>query len=107
LLPREKKKPRGGRPRVADRKVLAGIVCRLKTGFQWKGLGDWEMSRDEKPDRFRLRIASERPVLHELNQPELRLGTDPTCELHIKHDRSVAPVHATFYLRDGVWCLRS
>ena len=71
-----------------------------------KGLGDGEMSRDEKPDRFRLRIATERPVLHELNQPELRLGTDPACELHIKHDRSVSPVHATFYLRDGEWCLR-
>ena len=38
LLPREKEKPRGGRPRVPDRRVLAGIVFRLKTGCQWKAL---------------------------------------------------------------------
>ena len=38
LLPRERPKPRGGRPRVADRTVMAGIVYRLKTGCQWKAL---------------------------------------------------------------------
>jgi transposase len=38
LLPRERSKPRGGRPRVPDRVVLAGIVYRLRTGCQWKAL---------------------------------------------------------------------
>jgi transposase len=38
LLPKEPPKPLGGRPRVPDRVVLAGIVYRLKTGCQWKAL---------------------------------------------------------------------
>jgi len=38
LLPRERPKPKGGRPRVPDRVVLAGIVYRLKTGCQWRAL---------------------------------------------------------------------
>lgn len=38
LLPSERSKPRGGRPRVPDRVVLAGIIYRLRTGCQWKAL---------------------------------------------------------------------
>jgi transposase len=38
LLPPEPAKPLGGRPRVADRVVMAGIIYRLKTGCQWKAL---------------------------------------------------------------------
>lgn len=38
LLPPERPKPRGGRPRVPDRAVLAGILYRLRTGCQWKAL---------------------------------------------------------------------
>ncbi len=38
LLPVEADKPLGGRPRVPDRVVMAGIVYRLKTGCQWKAL---------------------------------------------------------------------
>lgn len=38
LLPRVKVNRRGGRPRVPDRVVLAGIVYRMKTGCQWKAL---------------------------------------------------------------------
>src|SRR5215213_3801548 len=38
LLPRERPKPKGGRPRVSDRVVLAGILYRLRTGCQWKAL---------------------------------------------------------------------
>lgn len=38
LLPREPPKPLGGRPRVPDRVVLAGILYRLRTGCQWKAL---------------------------------------------------------------------
>ncbi len=37
-LPPERPKPRGGRPRVPDRVVLAGILYRLRTGCQWKAL---------------------------------------------------------------------
>jgi transposase len=37
-LPKEPSKPFGGRPRVSDRQILAGIVYRLKTGCQWKAL---------------------------------------------------------------------
>jgi transposase len=38
LLPAARPKPLGGRPPVADRVVMAGIVYRLKTGCQWKAL---------------------------------------------------------------------
>ena len=38
LLPVEPPKPRGGRPRVPDRVVFAGIVYRLRTGCQWHAL---------------------------------------------------------------------
>ena len=38
LLPPERPKPKGGRPRVPDRQVLAGVVYRLRTGCQWKAL---------------------------------------------------------------------
>jgi putative transposase len=38
LIPRELPKPLGGRPRVPDRVVLAGILYRLRTGCQWKAL---------------------------------------------------------------------
>jgi len=38
LLPLPAAKPRGGRPRVPDRVVLAAIVYRLRTGCQWKAL---------------------------------------------------------------------
>jgi transposase len=37
-LPPEPPKPKGGRPRIPDRVVLAGIVYRLRTGCQWKAL---------------------------------------------------------------------
>ncbi len=38
LLPPYQKNPRGGRPRVPDRVVMAGILYRLRTGCQWKAL---------------------------------------------------------------------
>jgi transposase len=38
LLPAEPAKPKGGRPRVPDRVVLAGILYRVRTGCQWKAL---------------------------------------------------------------------
>ena len=38
LLPEQKPKPRGGRPSIPDRVILAGVVYRMKTGCQWKAL---------------------------------------------------------------------
>ena len=38
LLPPDRPKPKGGRPRVPDRATLAGIVFVLKTGIQWQEL---------------------------------------------------------------------
>ena len=36
LLPPERPKPRGGRPRVPDRACLRGIVYVLRTGMPWR-----------------------------------------------------------------------
>lgn len=38
LLPVDVPKPYGGRPRVDDRLVLAGILYRLRTGCQWQAI---------------------------------------------------------------------
>ena len=38
ILPAEKPKLRGGRPRIPDRRVLAGIIFVLRTGIPWEYL---------------------------------------------------------------------
>ena len=38
VLPPALPKPKGGRPRLDDRKVLSGIIFVLKTGIGWEAL---------------------------------------------------------------------
>jgi len=38
LIPQRVPGPQGGRPREDDRRILAGIVYRLRTGCQWKAV---------------------------------------------------------------------
>ena len=38
LLPRQKKRPKGGRPPMDDRKAMTAILYVLRTGCQWKAL---------------------------------------------------------------------
>jgi len=38
LLPPAPPKPKGGRPRVDDRRIFAGILYRLRTGCQWRAI---------------------------------------------------------------------
>jgi putative transposase len=52
LLPPERPKPKGGRPRVPDRRAMDAIYYVLRTGCQWKALPrDWGASSTVH-DRF-------------------------------------------------------
>ena len=56
LLPPEIEKPKGGRPRVADRAALAGIILVLRTGMQWKHLPRAEIGCSGKTSWRRLGV---------------------------------------------------
>lgn len=37
-IPKHGKSAKGGRPRVADRRAMSGILYRLRTGCQWDAI---------------------------------------------------------------------
>ena len=52
LLPEEPEKPKGGRPRESDRKMMDAIFYVLKTGCQWKALPRCMGAPSTVHDRF-------------------------------------------------------
>ena len=66
LLPHRRPGPRGGRPRLDDRKALTGILFVLKTGLPWEdlpaelncgsGMSCWRRLRDWQADGTWARI---------------------------------------------------
>lgn len=52
LLPPERPKPKGGRPRNDDRQMLDGIFYVLRTGCQWKALPRTIAAGSSAHDRF-------------------------------------------------------
>ena len=58
LLPPEPPKPKGGRPRVHDRRVLGGILYRLRTGCQWRAIPDRFASGPTCHRRFQQWVAA-------------------------------------------------
>ena len=51
-IPRRSKSPKGGRPRVADRRAMSGILYRLRTGCQWDAIPSEFGSRSTCYRRF-------------------------------------------------------
>jgi len=74
LLPGKPKRPRGGRPRADDRKVLEGILWILRSGARWQDLPEefpspatcWLLLRDSEEQGVWLKIW--RAFLAELNE---------------------------------------
>lgn len=53
-IPAEEPKPKGGRPRMDDRKAMDGIFYVLRTGCQWKALPRSLGASSTVHDRFQL-----------------------------------------------------
>src|SRR6516162_11711827 len=91
ILPVHRPDPRGGRPRLDDRKALTGILFVLKTGIPWEdlpcelgcgcGMTCWRRLRDWQADGTWLKI-------HQILLDRLRAAD--------KLDWSRAPVDASF-----------
>jgi len=58
LLPPERPKPKGGRPRMDDRKALNAIFSILRTGCQWKALPRSLGAPSTVHDRFQAWVQS-------------------------------------------------
>jgi transposase len=52
LLPRQKKRPKGGRPPMGNRKAMTAILYVLRTGCQWKALPQSLGAGSTVHDRF-------------------------------------------------------
>ena len=74
LLPKRRKRPRGGRPRAGDRQVREGILWMLRSGARWQDLPEafpspstcWRRLRDWEEQAIWLEIW--RAFLAELNE---------------------------------------
>ena len=51
-IPKRSKSAKGGRPRVADRRAMSGILYRLRTGCQWDAIPSEFGSRSTCYRRF-------------------------------------------------------
>src|SRR5215813_1467450 len=51
-LPKRRRSPKGGRPPVADRRAMSGILYRLRTGCQWDAIPSEFGSRSTCYRRF-------------------------------------------------------
>jgi transposase len=51
-IPKRRRSPKGGRPSVADRRAMSGILYRLRTGCQWDAIPSEFGSRSTCYRRF-------------------------------------------------------
>lgn len=52
IIPKKKKSAQGGRPPLDDRKVLAGVIYRLRTGISWHDLPPMYGAKSSVHKRF-------------------------------------------------------
>ncbi len=85
ILPPERPKPDGGRPRVADRACLTGIVYVLRTGMPWRlvpaemgcgsGVTCWRRLRDwTRAGVWPKVMAKLNRALHRVGKIDARVG---------------------------------